>query len=67
MTHSLFYGLCNICVEKQLDEWMNYVGFRLSVVMATLHNVKHKRNLGMRVKVEKQVGELNEEKKVVHQ
>lgn len=42
---------------------MNYVGFRLSVVMATLHNVKHKRNLGMRIKVEKQVGELNEEKR----
>lgn len=54
-------------MEKQLDEWMNYVGFRLSVVMATLHNVKHKRNLGKRIKVEKQVGELNEEKKVVHQ
>lgn len=47
---------------------MNCVGFGLSVVMATLHNVKHKRNLGMRIKVEKQVGELNEEqKKVVHQ
>lgn len=32
------------------------------MVMATLHNVEHKRNLGIRIKVEKQVGALDEEK-----